>query len=275
MRIAVWKTNHPIADTVAQAVAESLNADIWPTSSADSPSFGTLLHNYDIHIGYGILRGADKVWHECERQGLPYFILDNGYSGAGHFDGNYRISLRGTQQCTGLANLALYGERSDPCMPLLPWRGLAPDKPVLVCPPTEAVENFFGMRPSLDLIYSWIEKHPLEKYIVRHKGDTTPLHFHDYNYVLTFNSSVGWQALADGVPCVSDVKRSIVGSYFASLANGSGSMEMPLDTLNVVQQNGRRELLGLMSQLQMTLGEMREGKLLPLIEKLLEQGKAP
>lgn len=246
MKICVWKTGHEIADTVADSVFEGLphGADIRPTSEEDRAG------DYDLNIGYGILRGMESVF----RRSRNYIHLDRGYTNPGHYSGNYRVSLNGTQQV---------GFWPDPVphdVELKKWRGFDVSKPVLVCPPTEVVKKFFSWpgfdehdeRSSLKRIYPNI--------VSRFKGDASPINFHDYNYVLTFNSGVGWQAIAAGIPCVSDSTYSMVGSFFKNI---------PLAELSEKQYIDREKMFGCMKACDLTLQAIREGNLWPLMQKLL------
>jgi len=221
--IRVHKTGHSIADTVADAVMAGLpDVDI------------------DLDIVYGILRHSVFDTSKC------WVHIDKGFYDAGHFEGKYRVSLMGTQQ------IGFWPEPIPHTMPLQPWRGFDPSKPVLVCPPTDAVAQFFGLAGTV-----W--PYPPNS-VLRHKGDPSKINFQDYNYVLTFNSSVGWQGIAAGIPCVSDPRFSMVGSYFKNI---------PLAELAEKQHIDRERMFGCMSACQLTLDEMRQGKLWPLIEKLL------
>jgi hypothetical protein len=189
MKVCVWKTGHEIADTVARAIG----GNIYDTKDCNQ----NIIDAYDIHVGYGILRGMADVFARAAKANKPYFNLDRGYINPGHFDGKYRISLNGTQQV---------GSWPDPIphsMPLQPWRGFDENKPILVCPPTDVVAEFFN-------VYGW----RCVDGVVRRKGNPNPINFQDYNYVCTFNSSVGWQAIAAGIPCISDTTFSMVGSFF-------------------------------------------------------------
>jgi hypothetical protein len=235
VKIIIWKTNHEIADTVADAIKEGIDG-----GSVRYTHQG--FEDADVHIGYGILRGMDDIF----KQARNYIHLDRGYIHPAHYSGNYRISLNGTQQ------VDFWPEPSVCTVPLAPWRGFDHTKPVLVCPLTEAVSEFFGV--------DWWVDAGAERHVWRHKGDPTPLNFSDYNYVLTFNSSVGWQALAAGIPCVSDPTYSMVGSFFKNI---------PLAKLSEAQYLDREKMFGCMESMQLTLQEMRDGKLWPIISSLL------
>lgn len=256
VRVAVWKSGHPIADMVASSMALGLNSSLWNAGSINDRE---CIRDIDVHIGYGILRGTEQVFKEAERLGKHWLNVDRGYFGASHYDGYYRVNLRGTQHTGPIQDWMLDDTRWRALgMPLAPWRGFDKTKPVLYCPPTVHTCNFFnasGSAPNQEMIDSGgIE--------LRVKGiDSGPIDFSKYNYVHTFNSSVGWLALASGIPCVSNAHHSLVGSYFANI---------PLDKLSDSQHAYRHKLFAAMVNLQLTLKEMSDGKLWSLVEKLLQ-----
>ncbi len=80
------------------------------------------------------------------------------------------------------------------------------------------------------------------------------------DFVYTFNCSLGWKALIAGIPCMSDPSNSLLGYYFNHIL---------LDNISEQQDIERRNILAIMSNLQLTLSEIREGNLWPLLKKLL------
>lgn len=287
MKIGVWKTGHEIADTVAEKVFWGFEYLAKPfmmqTGLPGNGGDNKWIVERDTHIGYGILRGMTDVFKASDVAGKPWLHIDRGYFNPGHFDGYYRVSLRGTQQTTGLNKLEPDYDRLNALnLDIKPWRGFDQSKPVLVCPPTDHVMEFFKTRDWLhDKVWigCYLEKiDPMltfnaeeakkiikgyeAKYVVRDKGDPSPINFNDYSHVMTFNSSVGWQALAAGIPCLSNSRYSIVGAYFAD-------HKKETENLANIQEAERNRLFGIMASLQLTLDEMRAGKIYPLIQKLL------
>ena len=258
MKIAVWRTGHEIADTVADAVKEGIpNAEMCYIPPSQINAVG------DVNIGYGILRGMDKVFRECERQGKPWINIDRGYFQPGHYDGHYRISLCGTQQTLGLDQL-------EPDYKRLGNLGIKFQDPyrinaqahTLIVPPTDYVCDFFKVDKEKSLLGLLDMKAVYDRpYIIRHKGDKTPLGQHLTNClrVVTFNSSVGWEALRRGIPVYSDPNCSIVGVW-----QKMSCKPLHLDLLNIYK------LFAVMSSLQLTLSEIKSGMLCPLMEKLLK-----
>lgn len=254
MRVAIWRSGHEIADRVADAIRAGI-----PKNLLAAPNSKELFHpegwdeghsKYgDIHIGYGILRSMDKVWKDCERTGRPFFIVDRGYWKPGHYDGYYRVSLRGTQQTGGWP---------EPDWERWEKLGLTIDEPVkrngyaLCCPVTDYVKDWLG-----DYKAPVPDRGEFDKdsgVLVREKGCTRSLDddLAGARRVVTFNSSVGWEALRRGLPVESDPVHSIVGAWLAK--HGTDK---------------REELFAVMSACQLTLDEMLAGKLWLLMEKLL------
>lgn len=259
MRIAVWKTGHEIADTVADAVAAGIpGAEVWHTGfiKSDPFSFIKLLRRYDAHIGYGIKRGMDKVFRECDRQGLPWFNIDRGYFNPNHYDGYYRVSLCGTQQTIGLDKLESDGERFEALGIEIGQCQYYKDY-VLVIPPTDLVKEFFRLKD-----WGLPDSFQCQRGIIwRNKDDKIPLasHLGMCGRVLTFNSSVGWEALRLGIPVGSDEVHSIVGAWRKVI-------DKPLH----LDIESRQKLFAIMGDLQMTLQEIRNGHLCTLLPKLLK-----
>lgn len=263
MKIAVWHSTHEISDTVCKAIKEGLpEADlIW----AVPENYMTMMKKYDLHIGYGILRGVGEIFKRAESFGIPYIELDKGYFKPSHYDGYYRISLCGTQQTIGLDKLEPDYERWDALnVDILPStkRVLLP----LVCGPTQYVESFFN-----PMRHSWWERQRFSNidlvgnYINRPKECERPLQddLDKCSKVITFNSSVGWEALRQGIPVTSDPTHSIVGAY-------QKLVDKPLCS----SYDERRKLFAIMASLQLTLSEIRNGLLWPLLQKLLSQYKS-
>lgn len=277
MKIAVWRTGHPIADTVAEAVYLSSNIK----NISFFPTDGFLqdhVDEYDCHIGYGILRGMDEVFRTCDRAGKPWFNIDKGYWKPGHYDGYYRVSLRGTQQTTSLDKLEPDYARWDALgIEIFPSESIKQITGYirnsgdynLVCPPTEAAANFFCPK---GLPIPWNKKRETveepKHWKTRDKSCSRSLQGDlDGCYRLfTFNSSVGWEALRQGIPVISDPNHSIIGAYVKQFdVKHEDSLESKLHS----DSNARRRLFSVMAGLQLTLEEMRSGLLWPLMNRLL------
>lgn len=178
------KTGHPIADTVSDLIGD--------------------LPDDNYAIAYGILRGSA----EYLRSHRNWFEIDKGFWGAEHYGGNYRLSYLGTQPRYD-GELARVAHDSD----IRPWRRNGDY--ILVCPPTDHVCNFFNISPT-----AWLTRALREVkgvYYVRHKGDSSPIDWDGMTRLVTFNSTLGVEALRRGIPVISDPDHSSIGSYTKNL----------------------------------------------------------
>ncbi len=252
MKIAVWKTGHHIADTVAEAFRHKCSI-VSDAILNDYLARGVILDKHEVNLVYGILRGADRVIKEARHS----FNIDNGYFNPGHFDGYYRISYRGTQ--------AKWHEnipKQDIEFELEDWKPAT--KYILICPPTEPVKQFFGIDwipqvkdASTGYVYQWRDKNT---------ASLVPIDWDKVGGVITFNSSVGWEALRRGIPCISDTTHSIVGSYYKHELD-----KLNLDyTFDNVLKVDRRPLFEAMRAHQFTLAEIREGRAWQLLKHYLQ-----
>lgn len=258
MRIAIWKTGHEIADTVAEAVYEGLKFNNCIVSLHNTSELSeALIAAAEVHIAYGILRGCADVFRSAERCGKNYIELDRGYWKPNHYDGYYRISLNGTQQTFGLDKFKPDYERWDKLGLEILSATLRP-RHAIICPPTDHVADFF----KIDMrCWDSYEAGIPENYTVRKKQSETPLQndIDKCDRITTFNSSIGWEALRQGIPVISDPMHSIVGVWQKMLDK---------QIHNDIEE--RRKLFSLMASLQLTLEEMRQGMLWPLIKNLLK-----
>lgn len=261
MKIAVWRTGHEIADTVAEAVYEGLKINNCAVSlHSTSELEESLVDQAEVHIAYGILRGCSDVFKSAERRNKNYVEIDRGYWLPAHYSGYYRISINGTQQTFGLDKLKPDYERWDKL-------GLSIDTKLpterrltqlrLVCPPTDYVAAFFGTD---ERYWSTMNAGNTSEYLFRRKNCDRSLQqdFNATKEVITFNSSVGWEALRQGIPVVSDPEFSILGAYQKML-----DIDLSKDS------NERRKFFAIQCSLQRTLSEIREGQLWPLLQTLL------
>lgn len=246
MKICIWRTGHEIADTVADAVNEAVPAD---KLFLDLDTDEVFPLEADVHIGYGILRDMDTVWRECERHNKPYFIVDRGYWKPGHYDGYYRVSLCGTQQTSGWPEPD-YARWDTLGLEIEPYRERSGY--TLVCPPTAHVDEFFDVK-------WWCEPKPNMLYRPKDCKRSLEDDLAGASRVSTFNSSVAWEALRRGIPMQSDSEYSMLGAWIRA---------KNLDNIAAVMDS-RRELFATQAAMQMTLEEMRRGRLFPLIQKLL------
>lgn len=237
MEIRVWKTGHQIADTVAESLIEGFGQ--CPSS--------------DIAIGYGILRGMDSQL----RKHKHWFNVDNGYFNPGHYQGYYRISYKGTQ--------ALWHDNAptqSDAFNIQPFRDLG--EYALICPPTDAVCAFYNVNIKEWCNYALAECKAVGLLpIFRTKQDMRSLAemLGNAAVIITFNSSVGWEAIRLGIPCLSDPIHSTIGSYYSEK-----TLEPLIDNF---RSYSRERLFAFMRAHQFTLSEIRAGKAWEILKHYL------
>lgn len=251
MRITIWVTEHPYSQRVMSSLKLGLKDDAvlaTPIQYSDDTINAT-----DVHIGYGILRGMADVYRRIDALGKHWFNIDLGYFGARHFDGQYRIAYQATQN-TFDARI-----QSETCPDMDPWRDGG--QFALICPPTESSAAFFNVDEA-----AWLERataHATQLGLtpkIRRKGDAEHLDdaFATAGAVLTFNSSVAWKALQLGIPAFSDAQHSTVGSWHGSI-----------QTMDELKKLNRESLFRFMCANQLSLLDIQQGKLLPMLKRSL------
>jgi hypothetical protein len=198
MKIAIIETDHAISQTICRSIAEVCGFDLFNVSNAPN------LLKYDCVLAYGILRGTADVLRSHQH----WFEIDKGLWGAGHYDGLYRLSYRATQP--------IYGPVLGHDRPSSDMDGLGTKSGyTLICPPTEAVCKFFGIdgeKWENDRVDYY--EHQWAHWNVRHKGNQSPIEWDKVGELVTFNSSLGFEALKRGIPVESNPTHSTIGSYY-------------------------------------------------------------
>lgn len=256
MRVTIWVTEHPYSQRIATSLKLGFKDD--GVVAATLQYNDDTINATDVHIGYGILRGMGEVYRRIGMAGKHWFNIDLGYFGAAHFDGTYRIAYKGTQ------NKFDTHIQSEACPEILPWKnsgGKTDGEFALICPPTQFAAEFFGIDEARWLEQAEAHANQLGLTIkIRRKDDPEKLDdaFASAGAVITFNSSVGWKALQLGIPTFSDVTHSTLGSWHGDVKSVDG-----------LKQLNRESLFRFMVANQLTLLDMQQGKLLPMLKRTL------
>jgi hypothetical protein len=251
MRVTIWVTEH----SYSQRVCSSIKAGFKDSAVLATPIqySDDTINATDVHIGYGVIRGMGEVYARIGAAGKHWFNVDLGYFDARHFDGQYRIAHMGTQ------NKFDATIQAPTCPDMDPWK--TDGEFALICPPTEQAAHFF----KIDEV-SWLEKANAQagqfglKPKIRRKGDTEHLDdaFASAGCIIAFNSSVAWKALQLGIPAISDIQHSTVGSWHGDVAS-----------LDAIKKLNRERLFRFMVANQLSLLDMQQGKLLPILKRYL------
>lgn len=251
MRITIWVTDHPFSQRIAMSLKLGFKDDAVLATSLNYTQ--DAITATDVHIGYGVRRRMAEVYRDIAAVGRHWFNIDLGYFGAAHFDGQYRIAYKGTQ------NAFDKQVQSESCPEYAEWK--TGGAYALICPPTESAADFFNINQP-----AWLERaqqravHLSLIPKIRRKDDPEKLEdaFATSGAVITFNSSVAWKALQLGIPAFSDVAHSTVGSWHG-LAQ----------TLEDIKSLSREQLFRFMCANQLSLLDMQQGRLLPILKRLI------
>ncbi len=251
MQVTIWITEHPYSQRVGMSLKMGFKNDgvlATPLDGSDEKINAT-----DVHIGYGILRGMADVYRRIEKAGKHWFNVDLGYVDPGHFDGQYRIAYKNTQ--------SLFDEKiqSEKCPKISPWKNGG--DVALLCPPTDHTAAFFHIDDA-----AWIAAAEAKARQfgltpkIRRKDDPENLEdaLAQAGAVIAFNSSVAWKALQQGVPAFSDVRYSTVGSWHGNV-----------DSMDALKKLERESLFRFMCANQLSLLDIQQGKLLPMLKRSL------
>lgn len=180
------KTGHPIADTISDLIGD--------------------LPDAQYEIAYGILR------HNLFHGDNDWFELDKGFWYAGHYGGNYRASYKGTQPTYN--PMGIFEPHG---LELRDWQEPNSNKKVIICPPTTYVCAFFGIEMN-----EWIEnaKSRAGSYHAIKLKEDPELNWEGVDKIITFNSTIGIEALKRGIPVDSDPVHSTIGSWNNSIDAG-------------------------------------------------------
>lgn len=249
--IYIWKTSH----LINQEVTKSVHAG-YPESIVKTTEFAEAYQkqpNKKVAVGYGILRGTADVFYTNAAAGLDFYEIDRGYINPKHFDGYYRISLNDMQ--AKYKDIDLPDDRLKRLS--YAYKNLYnPKGHILVAPPTEAVECFYGLKPGLwqQAIVDTLGNCG-RKVIVRKKTDTMPIQqaLADAACVVTYNSNLALDATLARIPCVTDL-HSIFSGW-----NANTLSHILEDKLEVPTEDKIDKLLRFMSYNQFTLEEFTKG----------------
>lgn len=206
--ITVWKTGHDTNETVLNSVVEGLSAiGITPYVLHVDEYNGIIRPS----LSYGVLRGTEPIYRDCERAGVPWWNIDRGFFKPSHFDGYYRIGychLQPTLEKIGSINAITSSERFNSLgISVESWRRNR-EGAILICPPTPAMSEFYGVS-----IGDWIEKCTAaipkdlrSRIIIRRKKDSGDIKMilSECRLVIVFNSNIAMEALLNGVPAIAE-----------------------------------------------------------------------
>lgn len=251
--IYVWQTSHDINEQVSKALHAGIPNSILKHSSY-IPNYRSSPNKF-TSVGYGILRGTGEVFDINRKANIDWYEVDRGYINPKHFNGYYRISKNALQATYKEADLP--SDRLDKLV-FKREEWFNPKGRIIVCPPSEYIEGFYGLHPGswLAQVEGFLKNNTQRKIKVRQKTDTAPLEYdlQDAYCVITFNSNVAVDAAIKGVPVITGVY-SIAGKWSKNTLQ-----HIIEDKIEVPASEHVEKFLRFVSYNQFTLDEIRKGE---------------
>jgi len=245
----LWDTGHFLSNEVIKEVAKGTR---YPIKNSELHiDRDSIPKDMTEAIGYGVLRGNKDIYQYCNDNNIPWWNVDKGYFKHNHYKGYYRVSKNALQPkyIEGAPSNRFDSLHID----IKPWQDN--DGHILVCPPTAAMEDFFGMQPgeycqSIQKKLELLTERPVK---VRNKGAGKPLLWDLFNCycVVTFNSNVAVEALTEGIPAITSKKHVVRSWNDASLSD--------IGNKDKLMEADRRELFNFLAYNQFTLEEYAKG----------------
>ena len=173
---------------------------------------------------FGILRGTDLVYKHCQKNKIDFYYMDRPYWGISR-QPPYTLRITKNDHVKNFID-ERPDDRFKATFPheILPYHKNG--RKILVCPPTNAIQQFFGCTDWLEKTMKELKSNTDREIIVRDKpynpetyidangvmrtGEnktTTPkekIDWREIHAVVTNNSSITIKALANGVPVFAD-----------------------------------------------------------------------
>lgn len=225
MKVALYRTGRPFTEKFM----ENFQSGFMPGEA----KFHTYdeykqhgLPNADIHCFFGILRGMSEIFLECEQKGIDHMYIDHAYLKGGYNPPFwFRIVKNGHCHNKLVARPDDRFQQYFKDIKLQPWRST--DGHILVCPPTNAMLEWFKIPNWYEETITEIRKHTDRPIKVREKpfnpkidnllgfglptkgggnakkvrNDTSLQEdLENAHSVVTFNSQVATDAVIKGIP---------------------------------------------------------------------------
>lgn len=205
-------------------------------------------------VSYGFLRGVSRVYRDCRTANVDWWNVDKGFFRASHLDGYYRIGRNHLQPLFDSQITADDSRWKELFIDVEPLR-LLKDGCVLICPPTPALSDFYGIDEQR-WIAQTIKQIPApirDQVVIRRKIDPMPLDavLKVTRIVVTHSSNVALEALVKGIPAIAET--GIVQAWNKLTPTDS---DISLTTFN---RFDRQALFNQASWNQFTLREIESG----------------
>jgi hypothetical protein len=218
--IYLSKTNRELTEKYINFAHKGL-----PNSVKLSPDDIIKTEDCDKVILFGILRGTNLVYKWAEANKIDFYYIDRPYWGDTRKDPFYVKIVKNNHLKNWQENKP--DDRYKKSFPweIKPWQKIG--REIVVCPPSNAVAEFFGAKDWLDKTLKILRANTDRPIKIRNKGynplvgynkqghlivngkDNTPpsepIVWDNVHAIVTYNSNITLEATSRGIPCFTDI----------------------------------------------------------------------
>jgi hypothetical protein len=173
---------------------------------------------------FGILRGTHLIYKWAEENKIDFYYMDRPYWGETRNSPYYIKIVKNNHLKNWQENRPDDRFKKSFPWPINSWKKHG--KNIIVCPPSNAMKEFFGVQDWLDKTLTTLKANTDRPIIVKNKGynpiigrdanggyivagkDNTPpsgpIDWNDAYAVVTYNSNISLEATTRGIPCFTD-----------------------------------------------------------------------
>ena len=176
-------------------------------------------------VMFGVLRGTHLVYKWAQKNKIDFYYIDRPYWGETR-NAPYYVKIAKNNHLKNWIEKRPHDrfEKSFP-WPIKPWKKNG--KNIIVCPPSNAMKEFFGVHDWLDKTISTLKANTDRPIFVKNKGynpiigydkyggykvtgkddqkPSGPIDWENAYAVVTYNSNITLEATTKGIPCFTDI----------------------------------------------------------------------
>ena len=175
-------------------------------------------------VMFGVLRGTHLVYKWAQKNKIDLYYMDRPYWGETRNAPFFTRVVKNNHLKSWQENRPPDRFKNSFPWPIHPWK--KDGKNIIVCPPTNAIQEFFGVHSWLDRTLKTLKANTDRPIIVRNKGynpiigydknggymvtgkdgtkSSGPIDWNAAYAIVTYNSNITLEATTRGIPCFTD-----------------------------------------------------------------------
>ena len=175
-------------------------------------------------VMFGVLRGTHLVYKWAEKNNIDFYYMDRPYWGETRNSPYYVKVVKNAHLKNWREDRPDDRFKNSFPWPIHPWK--KDGKNIIVCPPSNAMKEFFGVHDWLDKTIATLKANTDRPIIIKNKGynpimgrdanggmvvtgkddskPSGPIDWDNAYAVVTYNSNISLEATTRGIPCFTD-----------------------------------------------------------------------